>query len=415
MARIDDSQRTYYGFLWHAIFFSITVTFTEVNTVLPALILDLGGSSYHIGIISAIMIGIPLITKLMFTSFLSKQERKQPYLLLGINLRVISLLLIAMTLIYQTRLSFTTVILLIYGELFLFSISGAFAGLPYIHIVGGTLSSDIRKRFFTRKQLISSLGMLLSVFVAQRILQNVAYPSSYIYLFFLAAGFLLVASFGFWSVKERPKQPEHSQSYIGILKSIPSVLKHDPSFARYIIFSNIMSISIALIPFFIGYAKSRFIISESELSYILVVQIMGMIISSLIWPRVVSRGGFKQILRLRVWLSILLPLGAILMGLYGNFSLYLVIVFFIGFSISARTVSEDAVLIELSDDQSRVLYSGIIGTMNVSIIIFPILLGILIAITGSVPIFIGVSIVSISGFYFLKRMVCPVDIKSYNG
>ncbi len=415
MAKINDSQQTYFGFLWHAIFLSITVTFTEVNTVLPALILDLGGSSFHIGIISTIMIGIPLITKLMFTSFLSKQERKKPYLLLGINLRVISLMLIALTLVYQSRLSFSAVILLIYGELFLFSISGAFAGLPYIHIVGGSLSAETRKRFFTRKQLIASFGMLLSVFIAQRILQNVSYPGSYIYLFFLASGFLLIASLGFWSVKEVPKRPEHSKSYIEILKSIPSVLKNDPSFARYIIFTNIMSISIALIPFFIGYAKSNFIISESELSYILVVQIMGMIISSLIWPKIVARGGFKQILTLRIWLSILLPLGAILMGTFGNFYLYLIIVFFIGFSISARTVSEDAVLIELSDDENRVLYSGIIGTLNMSIIIFPILLGIMIAVVGAIPMFIGVSIISVFGFFFLRRMVCPIDITNSHG
>ncbi|MDD4083007.1 MAG: hypothetical protein PHD05_06490, partial [Sphaerochaetaceae bacterium] len=74
-------DRNYTGFLWHAIFLSLTTTFTEVNTVIPALILSIGGSSIHVGIVSAIVIGLPVVTKLFFSSFLSSRKMKKPYLL----------------------------------------------------------------------------------------------------------------------------------------------------------------------------------------------------------------------------------------------------------------------------------------------------------------------------------------------
>ncbi len=407
---MNDSQQTYLGLLWHAVFLSITVTFTEVNTVLPALVLDLGGNSFHVGLISAIMIGIPLISKLFFTSFLSQQRRKQPWLLVGIYLRVLSLVMIGITLSYQTRFSFFLVMLLVYGALLLFSLSGAFAGLPYIHIVGGSLEPGVRKRFFPQKQIIASVGTLVSVFAAQYILRRFPHPQSYVYLFFAAGSFLLIASAGFWALKEVPREPEGSKGYLETLKAIPSILRSDRSFFSYILFSNVMSISLALIPFFIGFARNRFSISEEQFSFILLVQISGMIVSSLIWPKVVASGGFKRILIIRIILNMLIPCAAILVGSFGTFPIYLVVVFLIGFSLSGRTVSEDAVLIELSDDANRVLYSGILGTLNISIIIFPIILGSLIELTGTLPVFISVGMVSAAGFFFLRRMTCPVDV-----
>ncbi|MBK5201739.1 MAG: hypothetical protein JJE21_09470, partial [Spirochaetaceae bacterium] len=84
-------NRNYTGFLWHAIFLSLTMTFTDVNTIIPALILSVGGGAIHVGIVSAIVIGLPVVTKLFFSSFLSSRKRKKPYLLLGIDMRVLAL------------------------------------------------------------------------------------------------------------------------------------------------------------------------------------------------------------------------------------------------------------------------------------------------------------------------------------
>ena len=50
----------YFGFLWHAVFLAVTVTFTEINTILPAMVIQVGGSEIHIGIMAAIVVGVPL-------------------------------------------------------------------------------------------------------------------------------------------------------------------------------------------------------------------------------------------------------------------------------------------------------------------------------------------------------------------
>ncbi len=404
-------NRNYFGFLWHAIFLSLTATFTEVNTIIPSLILNIGGSSVHVGIVSAIVIGIPMVTKLFFSSFLSSRKMKKPYLLLGINLRIVALVSIAVTLAYYENFNFLSLILLLYLELFIFSISGAFASLPYVHLVGGSLSSEIRAKFFTTKQMISSIGMLFSVLIARYILKSYEYPNQYIVLFTLSSIALFIASYGFWIIKETPTENVNNVSILNILKDIPLLYKKDNNFFRFLIYSNIMGASLALIPFYIAYAKNSFEINSTLLGYVLIIQIIGMFIASLIFPRIIRKKGFKGILRLRIYLHIILSLLAIFFVnrsfVYGYLGLFLII----GFALGARAVSEDAALIELTNSENRVIYSALAGTLNIAIVIFPLILGSLIAFWGYALVFFISALITLFAFPILKSIICPIDKK----
>lgn len=402
--------RNYKAFIWHAIFLSITVTFTEVNTVIPALILRVGGRELHVGIVTAIMVSVPLISRLQFTSFLSGRAKKKPYLLVGINLRILALVLIAVTIALYERLTVTQIILLLYAELLLFTLSGSFAGLPYIDIIGSTISSERRRDFFTRKQIISSVGMLVSVLIARYILKSVEYPNNYTFLFTAAAFFLAIASIGFWRIEENVVSAVKRMSYVETLKKIPNVLGTDRNLRVYLLYSNVLGAQIALTPFFITFAKDRYVLDPQMLSSVLFLQIIGMIVSSFLWPKIVQRGGFKSILRIRAYLSVLLPAAALITGYFASQLVYIFIFFGMGSLLSARTVSEDAVIVELSEKHTRVLYLGILGTFNLIIVFLPIVLGGLISRIGYVPIFISVSVISLWGIVLTNRMVCPIDM-----
>jgi len=56
-----------FAFIWHAFCLSLAETFTDKNSVLPGLILLLGGTQTDIGTLTAIMIGVPLISQIIFT------------------------------------------------------------------------------------------------------------------------------------------------------------------------------------------------------------------------------------------------------------------------------------------------------------------------------------------------------------
>ena len=418
-----SASHNYFAFLWHAVFLSITVTFTEVNSVIPAMILEVGGSEFHIGIVTAIMIGVPLVAQLNFAGFLHGKRRKKPYLLAGINVRVLSLALIALTLMSASRLSTLEALLLIYAELLLFTTSGAFAGISYVDLVGKSFPRQLRQRFFTRKQMISSIGILFSAIVARQVLRTFAYPQNYSALFIAAAAVLLVATFGFWMIREEAAGDAPSESdavgqtgtasghrsYLKTLKSIPTVLHSDPNLRSYLWFVNGIGFHVALIPFYVALAKQRYFLDPALAGNLLFVQIIGMITASLIWPRIVRRGGFKKVLKYWSMASFLLPPAALLISRFLPLEVYIALFLLTGTVISARKVSQDAVIVELSTEENRVLYTAIIGTLNLSIALFPIVLGTLIGLAGYTPVFLLVSALSLAARFVLRRLVCPID------
>ena len=128
-----------------------------------------GGSNFQVGLLTAIMIGTPIIGELLFASYLHLKERKKPFLLLGINLRVLALVLVSLILWQTGRYSDSSTIFLIFALMFIFAISGTFAGVSYSDILGKSLLVKERQDFFVWRQILRSASILIAALVAQHI------------------------------------------------------------------------------------------------------------------------------------------------------------------------------------------------------------------------------------------------------
>jgi len=405
-----NSRRNYYAFLWHAVFLSITLTFTEINTILPALVLNIGGNEFHVGILTAIMVGVPLATQLFFAGFLHSRRRKKPSLLTGISLRVLSLTMIALTVVNIYRFSLEAALAVIYFELLLFTVSGAFAGISYLDIMGKSFTGEMRRKIFLRKQFISSVGILASAITARAILSHFAYPDHYVILFLSAAAVLLLASGGFRVLREEvPNAHKPVVPFLKTVRAIPGMIAADSNLAHYIIVSNMLGYSTVLLPFYLAFARRQYNLPGSLLGNLLLLQIIGMVISSLVWPALVKKRGFKGILFYWARLSIILPPAALLVGTFLPSWAYLPIFILSGSTISAWKLTSEAVLIEISTDENRALYSAIIGTLNLTVALFPLIIGALIHVLGYVPVFTAGSFIAFGGLAFIKKLSCPVD------
>ena len=109
-----NEKRNFFAFAWHSLWLAFAQTFADRNTVLPGLILLVGGTKFQLGILTTILIGVPVFSQLLFAAFLSKKPKKKNYLLTGIYLRVLALGGVALTLSYFKSMSPTTVILMVY-------------------------------------------------------------------------------------------------------------------------------------------------------------------------------------------------------------------------------------------------------------------------------------------------------------
>lgn len=407
---MENEKRNFFAFIWHAFWLALAQTFADKNTVLPGLILLAGGSQFEIGLLTSIMIGIPLISQLLFASYLTKKPLKKYFLLFGIYVRVFAFIGVVISLSSLESSSPQLIIYSVFAWMFLFSISGAFAGVSYTDILGKSISGETRKRFFVSRQFLSSIGVLISALVVRFILRQLEYPQNYIIMFSAASALLFIATFGFLMIKERPSEiKKGSENFIHILKSIPSIIKNDSNLRNLVISVNLLAISFTLIPFYISLVKTNYSLDETTIGNFLLFQIIGMIISNLFWMKITKSKGFKGIFKMTIILYALLPIVALIFSEFIPIEYFGVVFLVVGASISAYKISGESILIEISNENNRPLYSGIYGTFNLTMVIFPLIIGLLLAKLGFYPIFILSSLLTISALFFLKKLKCPVD------
>jgi len=397
-------KKNYKAFIWHAIFLSLAQKFMDVNTVIPTMLIQSGGTPVHLGILTAIMVGGNGFMGIFFASFQTHRETKKKYLLTGIYLRVLALLSMGIVLAYAGLLSSTVIIGLILILMTIFSFSGAFAGIAYNDILGRAIELKSRKSFFIVKQTLASVGILASAILARQALQLLSYPKIYSVLFLIAGILLLIATIGFLIIKEEPVKIKEKLSLGKRITLLKDAFVKDKNLRNYLYLTNLVSIGFAIIPFLIAYAKTNFGLTSADTGNFLILQVFGMIVSTLIY-RFASKGQrYKGILSIFIISGSLLPVLALLF--HGNKSLYFSLFFLSGIVLASRQISLPGILLEISTDENRAIYTGLSGLGSIGVILYPVLAGIVIHNFGYTVIFIFTSVLILSSFYFSRKVRC---------
>jgi len=404
MNRSDTLKRNFKAFIWHAVFLSLAQKFMDVNTVIPTMLIQSGGTPVHLGILTAIMVGGNGFMGIFFASFLTHRERKKKYLLAGINLRVGALLLMGVVLGYAGLLSGPVIIAAILILMTIFSFSGAFAGIGYNDILGRAIDKGSRKNFFIVKQTLASVGILASALLARRALQIFFYPRNYSILFLIAGGLLLVATLGFWVIKEEAAPVKDDLSYPQRFKMLKDSFVGDKNLRNYLYLTNTVSIGYAIIPFLIAFAKTNFGLTSADTGNFLLLQVSGMIVSTLIYRFISKSQSYKGILSVFIVAGALLPVLALLF--HGNKILYFSLFFLSGVVLAARQISLPGILLEISTDENRAIYTGLSGLGSIGVIVYPVIAGIIVQSFGYNVIFIITTILILSSFYFSRKVKC---------
>lgn len=401
------SKHNFRSFLWHAVFLALASNFMDVDTVIPSMLIKAGGNEIHLGILTAIMLGGAHFMQLVFASFLSGKALKRPFLLLGINLRIVSLFGIAFLFFKAGGLSGGFVIAMIFVLIATFAFSGAFAGVSYIDILGKSILKPQRKRFFTLKQSLNSIGILLSAFAVRELLTVFDYPQNYSILFLFAAVLLAVASLGFWRIREPVSQAPRKKGFVEFLKLIPGEIKQNQNLKFYLLIINSLGLGLSLLPFLIMFAKTNFGLTDKMVGNFLVFRVSGMLVASLLLFRFEKKINYKLILRISIVLGALLPVTSLL--LHNSPFAYRFLFFFAGIFVAGYKIALDGILIEISHEENRATYAGIAGAGNILTIVFPLVAGVLIAAIGYTAVFVTLGMLVLSSFFFTLKLDCSPE------
>jgi MFS family permease len=398
-----------HAFYWHAFFLAVTTSFTEVNTVMPALVLEAGGTAATVGLLTAIMLGLPLVTQLVFAGFLHTRDRKKPFLLLAINLRVLALAGAAVAIaVLGTSAGIIPAVLV---AMTVFAVSGAFAGVSYTEFLGSLVRGDQRSAFFVRRQVVTTLGLLVSALVTRFLLGATEFPRGYALLFGLASGVLLVASLGFWALHDpgRPARDDPTSPREGMLAALrqaPGILRGDANLRVLVLVMNLVALGFTSIPLVTALAVRRYELTQATVGTFVLVQIVGMLLAAPLWTRVIRRGGYRLLLTVELGLSAALFPAALVLSstapVMGFGALYLVT----GAIVSAHRISIDGALVQISPDGRRALYAGIFGAANLASAILPLVTGVLVSTFGYAPVFLAAAVAALAAVVPVRRLDC---------
>ena len=204
MNLISD-RRNFFGALWHGAFLALGMAFTQPTTVIAAFVADLTGSTIWVGGLATVLTVAGALPQIFVARWIEPRPRKMPYLMLAIYLRVVSWGALAV-LTYAIGASHPRLLAwVLVGLLAVFYAGGGLGGVPYTDIIGKIIPQARRGSFFGGRQVLAGPLAVGAALLARQILAGVAYPSNYAWLFGLAATSLLVASLGFWLIREPPR------------------------------------------------------------------------------------------------------------------------------------------------------------------------------------------------------------------
>ena len=397
------SRSNYRFFLLHAVFLALAKNFMDVDTIIPAMMIDSGGTSLHVGFLTAIMVGGTKFAQLFFASFINNKPFKRGYLLLGINLRIFSLAGLAFLFFNSDALSAGLIIGLIFMLMSIFSVSGAFANISYTDILGKSVLQESRKSFFSIKQVVSSIGLFLSAFLAGKVLVANDYPLNYAFLFVIAAMALGIASIGFWNIREIGASTFKISGVKEYFKVIREEIKTNKKFANYLMLVNTQGIVLALMPFLILYAKENFSAGNEAVRTFLIFKVTaGVIVGTLLYY-LSRKVRYQNLLYLTSFLAFLVPIYAFFVP---TLNIYFFAFLGTGFAFTLHKVSIDGVLLEVSNSKNRALYTGLTGAGSILPALFPLLGGWLIDQFGY-PLFFGLfMLIMLVSVYFIYKLNC---------
>ena len=370
--------------LLHGMFYSGGIAFGSSTTILPAFLANFTASKVLIGLSSSIAGEIGslgnILPQLFVASKIEHKIHKRPLLRFAITIRALCWGLIALITYLFAGNNPSITLWGVFLLLFLFTFMGGVANVPFMDIWGKTISPDLRGRFFGYRQLVGGVLAILSGLVVKFVLNNskIAFPENYALLFLFAFILITISYFALGSVKELITEVHKEQlPFYHFLREALNILRSDANYRKFILI-QVLSGAIALsLPFFVLYAKDILKVKIGMIGIFLSAQMLGLILSNIIWGHLSDFLGSKKIIQLSILSGLSVPLFVLLLP-RSSPNLFVILFVLLGFFISGRVIGKNSFLLDIAPTKDRPRYISIEGTFRLPVVFFPLIGGLLI-------------------------------------
>jgi MFS family permease len=348
--------------VWDILFIMFGMNLVSRATVMPLLVSQLTPSKMTIGLIPAVYGLGYYLPQLLTANYAEGLRRKKPFLMLvgGVGERL-PYLLIGLAMWWLAGPAPVVALIVFFLLLGTSAASNGIATPAWFDMIGKVI--PVRRRGLY-SGLGHGLGALLGVVGAMltgRILSDWPYPRNFGLCFSLAFVAMVISWVGLALNREPEsltvKPPTDLTRY---LRRLPSVLRRDRNYARFLLARSIANLGGMAGGFFMVFGASQFGIVGREVGTLTAVLVGAQAVMNFLWGLVADRRGHKAVLCGAAFSMAL----AALVGWTASSSAFLVATFgLLGVSTSGDSVSGINIILEFCEPEDRPTYIGLTNTL----------------------------------------------------
>jgi len=172
---------------------------------------------------------------------------------------------------------------------------------------------------------------------------------------------------------------------------------------NYLFLINTQGISLTIMPFLILYARKILAAGNQDVGNFLLLKVIGGILTGSTLFYFSKKVKYNYLIHIASALGVIVPL---LMLTSPSAALFPYIFLLGGMLFTIHTVSMNGILLEVTNNENRVLYTGLSGAGGFFPVIFPFLGGWIITAFGFTPFFILFILIIFLSFYFIYKIDC---------
>jgi MFS family permease len=404
-ARERIYRRNFAFLLLDNVMFNIAIGIIGATTLIPDFVRQLTDSEILIGIFGSLFTVGNTLPQLFVARYIVRVARKKWWFIgPSIPVRMTMLVFAGITLwLGKDQKELILLALLVcYG---LMSFGDGLVGVPWADITGTSLNNRWRARMFGFTTATTGVTMLLIAPLIAHILGSQPFPNNYALLFALS-GVLFSSSIlpqvfihelpGGKAQDKIPPLREFGAQLLG-------VLREDRPFRLLIVARMCTTLFLMASPFYIGYATIDLgLSSEVAVPVLLAMQMAGSVAGSLTYTWLGARNNLLY-MRLSIGGALLLPVSALLAGVFGEQMLYFGFLMF-GLSTSNLISAFLNWTVGYVDADRRPTYVGLGNTVTaLASLLAPFLAGTIAQTLGYLPLFAVSLLMGMIALYVVTR------------
>jgi len=394
-------------FTFEGIFFIFASSFLDPNSIIPSFISQLTDSSVLIGLATTIRNCGWLMPQLFVAGYAHSLIYKKPLLLFSAGIMRFSAGFLALTAVLSLKLDPYRAVILFYLFFTIYSFADGISGIPWLDVIAKGIDPQKKGYLFGRNHFIGGSMAFLGGFVIRSILNNVAFPYNFAFVFFIGFVFLVISYTFLFGVDEPPSKITRGEktSFTNYIQSLPVVFKK-PVFSILMLTNISLRFLFMALPFYVVFGEKVLLFSKEMVGYFVSAQTLGYVVSSRLWGYLSDNLSNRSVITGTCISAIAAPLCAL--SVYGmklmdlNFLLipmYLLLFLTIGFTMSGLWIGFNNLILEISDDQTRPTYIGLYNTLSAPMTFSPILGGKIIEMFSYIHLFV------ITAFFLMLALI----------